>query len=86
MTKPHSLVAKIYKARWRIGSGDSINIMSEPWLREKNDAWIPSPQAQAKRIMETPLLSVVEDDKLIWGDSFDGKRTAFRLEGKTFVE
>jgi hypothetical protein len=77
--------------------------MSEPWLREKNDAWIPSPQGQgvynlhvsdlmvpnmklwdkdkieslfplhlAKRIMETPLLSDVGDDKLIWGDSFDG--------------
>ncbi|KAK2438202.1 hypothetical protein QL285_023013 [Trifolium repens] len=103
MTKPYSLVAKIYKAGWRIGNGDSINIMSEPWLRERNDAWIPSPQAQgvynlhvsdlmipnmkvwdknkieslfplhiANRIMETPLLSVVEDDKIIWGDSIDG--------------
>jgi ribonuclease HI len=89
--------------RWRIGNGDSINIMSEPWLRERNDAWIPSPQAQgvynlhvsdlmipnlklwdknkieslfplhiANRIMETPLLSVVEEDKIIWGDSMDG--------------
>jgi ribonuclease HI len=77
--------------------------MSEPWLRERNDAWIPSPQAQgvynlhvsdlmipnlklwdknkieslfplhiANRIMETPLLSVVEEDKIIWGDSMDG--------------
>jgi hypothetical protein len=81
MTKPQSLVARIYKARyfpntsffesnighnpsyawrsiwkarqvlmygcrWRIGNGASINIMSQPWLRERNEAWIPSPQAQ----------------------------------------
>ncbi|KAK2423594.1 hypothetical protein QL285_034041 [Trifolium repens] len=138
MTKPHSLVAKIYKARyfpnsslfdskighnpsyawrgiwkarqilmygcrWRIGNGTSINIMSEPWLRERDGAWIPSPQDQgvynlnvsnlmipnmklwdkekieslfplhiAKRIVETPLLNVVEEDKLIWSDNIDG--------------
>jgi hypothetical protein len=81
MTKPHTLVAKLYKARyfpnsslfdskighnpsyawrgiwkarhilmngcrWRIGNGTSIKIMSEPWLRDIEGAWIPSPQNQ----------------------------------------
>ncbi|PNX90290.1 ribonuclease H, partial [Trifolium pratense] len=33
MTKPHTLVAKLYKARWSVGSGTNIKVMSEPWLR-----------------------------------------------------
>jgi hypothetical protein len=86
MTKPHSLVARIYKARyfpssslfeaksghnpsyawrsiwkarqilmhgcrWRIGNGTSINIMGQPWLRDTNEAWIPSPQVQGVYIL-----------------------------------
>jgi hypothetical protein len=81
LTKPHSLVAKIYKARyfpkssffdsnigsnpnyawrgiwksrsillngcrWRIGNGASIKVMNEPWLRDLEGAWVPSPQDQ----------------------------------------
>ncbi|XP_045802382.1 uncharacterized protein LOC123895962 [Trifolium pratense] len=81
MTKPHSLVARLYKARyfpnsslldshighnpsyawcgirksrhilmngcrWIIGSGTNINVMKDPWLREKGGTWIHSPQAQ----------------------------------------
>jgi hypothetical protein len=81
MTKPHTLVARIYKARyfpnssffdskighnpsyawrgiwkarhilmngcrWRIGNGNSIKIMREPWLRDIEGAWLPSPQDQ----------------------------------------
>ncbi|PNX73684.1 ribonuclease H [Trifolium pratense] len=81
MTKPNTLLAKLYKARyfpnsslfesklghnpsyawrgiwksreilmhgcrWSIGSGASINIMSEPWLRGEDGAWLPSPQVQ----------------------------------------
>jgi hypothetical protein len=81
MTKPHTLVAKIYKSRyfpnssyfdsklghnpsyawrgiwkarqtlmhgcrWSIGSGRSIKVMGEPWLRDKEGAWLPSPQSQ----------------------------------------
>jgi ribonuclease HI len=81
MTNPHSLMAKVYKARyfpnssffesqlghnpsyawrgiwkarqilmngcrWRIGNGTCINVMSEPWLRDNDGAWIPSPQVQ----------------------------------------
>ncbi|WJX92416.1 hypothetical protein P8452_74062 [Trifolium repens] len=48
MTKPHTLVARIYKARWCIGSGNSIKVMGEPWLRGMDGAWLPSPQIQGK--------------------------------------
>ncbi|GAU37643.1 hypothetical protein TSUD_220690 [Trifolium subterraneum] len=46
MTKPHTLVAKLYRARWSIGNGASIKVMSEPWLRGQDSAWLPSPQSQ----------------------------------------
>jgi ribonuclease HI len=81
ITKPHTLVAKIYKARyfpnssffdsrlghnpsytwrgiwkarsilmhgcrWIIGSGANIKVMSDPWLRDDDGAWIQSPQTQ----------------------------------------
>jgi hypothetical protein len=81
MTKPHTLVAKLYKAmylpnssifysrhghnpsyawrgiwkarhllmsgcRWIIGSGTNIRVMDDPWLRENDEAWLPSPQVQ----------------------------------------
>ncbi|PNX78310.1 heat shock protein [Trifolium pratense] len=32
--------------RWSIGNGTNIKVMSEPWLREANGAWISSPQDQ----------------------------------------
>ncbi|CAJ2634618.1 unnamed protein product [Trifolium pratense] len=83
MTKPHTLVSRLYKARyfpnsslfeskighnpsyawrgiwkareilmngcrWSIGSGTSIKIMSEPWLRGQGSVWLPSPQIQGK--------------------------------------
>ncbi|GAU29062.1 hypothetical protein TSUD_278180, partial [Trifolium subterraneum] len=30
--------------RWRIGSGDNIRVMHDPWLRESANRWVPSPQ------------------------------------------
>jgi hypothetical protein len=155
MTRPHTLVAKIYKARyfpnssffdskighnpnyawrgiwkarqilmhgcrWSIGNGTSIKVMGDPWLRDKEGAWLPSPQVQgvhnftinelmipnmklwdkvkieslfplniANRIMQTPLLDMVEDDKLIWIDSSQGHysvksgyKLLFNISGK----
>jgi hypothetical protein len=41
-------------------------------LWDKNKIESLFPMHIANRIMETPLLSVVEDDKIIWGDSIDG--------------
>ncbi|PNY14675.1 ribonuclease H [Trifolium pratense] len=46
MTKPHTLLAKLYKARWSVGNGDNIKVMHDPWLRGTNGAWLPSPQDQ----------------------------------------
>ncbi|WJX52986.1 hypothetical protein P8452_39038 [Trifolium repens] len=62
MTKPHTLVAKLYKARWRIGDGKSIKIMNEPWLRGLEGAWIPSPQEQGKIMHASPN----EDWSSLW--------------------
>ncbi|MCH83955.1 RNA-directed DNA polymerase (Reverse transcriptase), partial [Trifolium medium] len=62
MTKPNTLLAKIYKARWSIGSGASIKIMSEPWLRGEDGAWLPSPQIQGKVDVE----SQQEDWHSLW--------------------
>ncbi|WJX64847.1 hypothetical protein P8452_49580 [Trifolium repens] len=53
ITKPHTLVAKIYKARWIIGSGANIKVMSDPWLRDDDGAWIQSPQTQGKGVNPT---------------------------------
>ncbi|KAK2450768.1 hypothetical protein QL285_009870 [Trifolium repens] len=103
MTKPNTLVAKLYKARWSIGKGNDIKVMNDAWLRGKEGAWIQSPQVQGafsikvndlmllnekrwdrakieslfpvdivNRILDVPLLDMLEEDKLIWEDSTNG--------------
>ncbi|GAU24827.1 hypothetical protein TSUD_157400 [Trifolium subterraneum] len=83
--------------RWRIGSGDNICVMHDPWLRGSASRWVPSPQPAgvyqlsvrdllhdnykawdiakvrnlfsgdvAEMILETPLVSSVREDKVIW--------------------
>ncbi|GAU17164.1 hypothetical protein TSUD_177940 [Trifolium subterraneum] len=83
--------------RWRIGSGENICVMHDPWLRGKVNKWVPSPQPAgvyqlsvrdllhenykawnianvrnlfsgdvAERILETPLVNSVREDKVVW--------------------
>jgi hypothetical protein len=90
--------------RWIIGDGTNVRVMSDPWLREKDDVWVQSPQVQGaytitvnelmlpnirawdknkimslfpmdvvNRIVDIPLIDVIEEDKLIWVDSVNGQ-------------
>ncbi|GAU25274.1 hypothetical protein TSUD_17870 [Trifolium subterraneum] len=43
ITKPNTLVAKVYKAR---RYGTKINVMNEPWLKKEDELWMQLPQAQ----------------------------------------
>jgi ribonuclease HI len=98
ITKPHTLVAKIYKARyfpnssffeshlghnpsyawrgiwkargilmngcrWSIGSGTNIKIMSDPWLRNEDGAWFPSPQLQGVHSLNLNELMLPNEKK-----------------------
>ncbi|GAU35928.1 hypothetical protein TSUD_69610 [Trifolium subterraneum] len=89
--------------RWRIGSGDNIRVMHDPWLRGSASRWVPSPQPAgvyqlsvrdllhenykawniakvrnlfskdvAEKILETPLVSSVREDKVVWEEERDG--------------
>ncbi|MCH84971.1 RNA-directed DNA polymerase (Reverse transcriptase), partial [Trifolium medium] len=60
--KPTSLVARIFKGRWRIGDGSNIKVMNEPWLRQEEGRWVESPQSQ----------ELIQEDKLIWDEESDG--------------
>jgi hypothetical protein len=98
MTKPHTLVAKQYKARyfpnsslfdsclghnpsyawrgiwkarhilmngcrWTIGSGTSISVMNDLWLRDDEGAWVQSPQTQgAYNISVNDLILPMKED------------------------
>jgi hypothetical protein len=98
MTKPHTLVAKLYKARyfpnsslfdsclghnpsyawrgiwkarhilmngcrWTIGSGTSISVMNDLWLRDDEGAWVQSPQTQgAYNISVNDLILPMKED------------------------
>ncbi|PNX86977.1 hypothetical protein L195_g043060 [Trifolium pratense] len=70
MTKPNTLLAKLYKARWGIRSGASIKLMSEPWLRGDDGAWLPSPQSQGVHNLTVndlmiPNLKLWDKDKIV---------------------
>ncbi|GAU36575.1 hypothetical protein TSUD_362450 [Trifolium subterraneum] len=89
--------------RWRIGSGENIRVMHEPWLRGKVNKWVSSPQPAgvyqlfvrdllhenykawniakvrnmfsgdvAERILETPLVHSVREDKVVWEEERNG--------------
>ncbi|GAU25843.1 hypothetical protein TSUD_31070 [Trifolium subterraneum] len=68
-----SKAGKEIKIKWRIGSGDNTRVMHDPWLRGSANRWVPSPQPAgvyskdvAEKILETPLVSSVREDKVVW--------------------
>ncbi|GAU28141.1 hypothetical protein TSUD_295800 [Trifolium subterraneum] len=91
-----SKAGKEIMIKWRIGSGDNICVMHDPWLRGSANRWVPLPQPAcvyqlsvrdllhenykawniakvrnlfskevAKKILETPLVSSVREDKVV---------------------
>ncbi|CAJ2661944.1 unnamed protein product [Trifolium pratense] len=48
MSKPETLVARISEARWSIGDGSKIKVMTDtdPWLRRQGSGWVSAPQSQ----------------------------------------
>ncbi|GAU46665.1 hypothetical protein TSUD_184530 [Trifolium subterraneum] len=57
---------------WWIGSGDNIRVMHDPWLRGSANRWVPSPQPAAEKILETPLVISVREDKMVWEEERNG--------------
>ncbi|GAU19619.1 hypothetical protein TSUD_383140, partial [Trifolium subterraneum] len=88
---------------WRIGSGDNIRVMHDPWLRGSANRWVPLPQPAgvyqlsvrdllhenykawnivkvrnlfsrdvSEKILETPLVSSVREDKVVWEEERNG--------------
>ncbi|GAU45967.1 hypothetical protein TSUD_194140 [Trifolium subterraneum] len=78
MTKPNSLVAKLFKARYFPNS--SLFESKIGGYEVKIAALFPL--HVATRIVEIPLFETVEDDRLIWADSTDGHynvRSSYKL-------
>jgi hypothetical protein len=49
--------------RWIIGSGTNIKVMSDPWLREEDGAWLPSPQIQGAHNLNVNELLLQNEKK-----------------------
>ncbi|GAU39678.1 hypothetical protein TSUD_320910 [Trifolium subterraneum] len=75
INNPTSMVARIFKSRWRIGDGSNIKVMNEPWLRPEDGGWMQAPQNQdevVNNILVVPLLDFIEEDTLIYSEEKDG--------------
>ncbi|MCI00349.1 hypothetical protein A2U01_0021367, partial [Trifolium medium] len=60
---------------WSIGGVDKINIMKDLWLQCSDERWVPSPQQEGPTtnlIINTPLITSVHEDKLVWGEERNG--------------
>ncbi|GAU10756.1 hypothetical protein TSUD_425220, partial [Trifolium subterraneum] len=105
---------------WRIGSGDNIRVMHDPWLRGSANRWVPSPQPAgvyqlsardllhenykawnivkvrnlfsrdvAEKILETPLVSSVHEDKVVWEEERNGcysVKSGYKLAMRYLIE
>jgi hypothetical protein len=49
---------------WSIGNGNNISVMGEPWLRDKEQAWIPSPQVQG--VYNLKVIDLMHSDMKSW--------------------
>ncbi|GAU42304.1 hypothetical protein TSUD_136900 [Trifolium subterraneum] len=63
--KPNAMVSRLFKARWVIGDNE---VMDDPWLRVNDGRWVG---AEAKAILDVPLLYEVHEDRLIWNEERD---------------
>jgi hypothetical protein len=56
--------------RWIVGNGANIKVMNDPWLRERDNTWIHSPQLQGVHNLTVnelmlPNLKVWDNDKIM---------------------
>ncbi|GAU33334.1 hypothetical protein TSUD_165990 [Trifolium subterraneum] len=50
--------------RWRIGSGDNIRVMHDPWLRGSANRWVPSPQPAG--VYQLSVRELLHDNYKAW--------------------
>jgi hypothetical protein len=55
---------KIIKARWQIGSGDHIRVMYDLWLCGSDN--------REEKILTTPLVGSIREDKVVWEKKRNG--------------
>ncbi|GAU40243.1 hypothetical protein TSUD_219530 [Trifolium subterraneum] len=68
ITKSHTLVSRIFKARarqvlmqgcrWLIGDGSKISVMYDPWLRGSDNSWVNAPQNYTAHNMKVKQLMI----------------------------
>ncbi|GAU48756.1 hypothetical protein TSUD_185510 [Trifolium subterraneum] len=54
--------------RWRIGSGDNIRVMHDPWLRGSANRWVPSPQPAG--VYQLSVRELLHDNYKAWNIFF----------------
>jgi hypothetical protein len=54
----------MHGCRWSIGDGASIKVMGEPWLRGKDETWVPSPQEQG--VYNITVHELMNSNEKVW--------------------